>query len=169
MVRLVKVDQATLGWKRWAKNGYTAGTSMHCAFCEMPVVKERTILENDLAWAFPSYFPIAPVHLLICPKRCVPSYEDMTMEEREALFELLTELKPALRTVYGAEGFNYAWNEGTIAGQTVPHLHIHLVTRREGDKEKLGFDPRKRFYDNDPGMLTEEEIHVIRDAVKKHL
>jgi diadenosine tetraphosphate (Ap4A) HIT family hydrolase len=142
---------------------------MHCAFCELPQVKERTIIENDLAWAFPSYFPIAPAHLLVCPKRCVPSYEDLRPEEWEAMFALLTKLKPALRKAYKAEGFNFAWNEGTIAGQTVPHIHIHLVMRFSGDTEKLGFDPRKRFYENDPGTLTEEEIGVIRDQVKGYL
>ncbi len=142
---------------------------MHCVFCELPIVKERTILENDLAWAFPSYFPIAPAHILVCPKRCVPSYEDLTVDEREAVFGLLTKLRPALRKAYGAEGFNYAWNEGVIADQTVPHIHIHLLSRRAGDKEKLGFDPKKRFYENDSGTLTEEEIHAIRDEVKRYL
>ena len=142
---------------------------MHCAFCELPQVKERTILESDLAWAFPSYFPIAPAHLLVCPKRCVATYEELTLEEREALFELMTKLKPALRQAYGAECFNYAWNEGRIADQTVPHVHIHFLPRAPGDKEKLGFDPKASFYQNEEGTLTEEQIWRIRDEVKKYL
>lgn len=139
---------------------------MHCVFCELPLMKDRIILETDLAWVFPSYYPIAPAHLLVCPKRCVPTYEDLRVEEREALFELMTHVRPALREAYGAEGFNYAWNEGRIADQTVPHVHIHLLARTTGDKEKLGFDPRSNFYLNEPGTLTEEQIHVIRDRIK---
>jgi diadenosine tetraphosphate (Ap4A) HIT family hydrolase len=142
---------------------------MHCAFCELPQVKARTILENDIAWVFPSYLPIAPAHLLVCPKRCVPTYEDLRTEEREAMFELMTKVKPALRQAYGAEGFNYAWNEGKIADQSVPHIHIHLLSRVAGDKEKLGFDPKATFYENEPGMLTEEEISLIRDQLKRYL
>lgn len=142
---------------------------MHCAFCELPQVKERIIFENELVWAFPSYYPISPAHLLVLPKRCVATYEELSTEEREALFAALTLLKPALRKAYGAEGFNYAWNEGRIADQTVPHIHIHLLSRIAGDKEKLGFDPKASFYQNEEGTLTEEQIHVIRDQVKKYL
>lgn len=85
---------------------------MHCAFCELPEVRDRVIFQNDLVWVFPSYYPIAPAHLLVCPKRCVATYEALTVEEREALFSAMTLLKPALQKAYGAAGFNYAWNEG---------------------------------------------------------
>lgn len=143
--------------------------SMHCAFCEIPEMKARTIFETDLVWAFPSYLPISPAHILVCPKRCVPTYEDLAVEEREALFSLMTSLKPALHAAYGAEGFNYAWNEGRVADQTVPHVHIHLLPRIPGDKVKLGFDPRAAFYQHDPGVLTEGQIHLIRDEIKRYL
>lgn len=142
---------------------------MYCVFCELPEIKNRVIFETDLAWVFPSYFPISPAHLLVCPKRCVATYEELTVLEREELFSIMTRIKPALRSAYGAEGFNYAWNEGRIADQTVPHVHIHLLPRISGDKEKLGFDPRASFYTNEPGTLTESEIHLIRDRIKQCL
>ena len=168
-VQAGQAKQRSIYWLNRAQIGYTGGTSMRCAFCELPEMKARTILETDLAWVFPSYFPIAPAHLLVCPKRCIATYEELTTEEREALFSLMTAIKPALRSAYRAEGFNYAWNEGRIADQTVPHVHIHLLPRIPGDKEKLGFDPRATFYTNEPGTLTEEQIHVIRDEIKRCL
>jgi len=42
---------------------------MNCAFCELPIIQERKIIENDLAWSFPTNIPIVPGHVIICPKR----------------------------------------------------------------------------------------------------
>ncbi len=142
---------------------------MYCAFCELPEMEARVIIENEYALLFPSFYPISPAHLLVLPRRCVATYEGLLREESEAMFELMTRVKPALRKAYGAEGFNYAWNEGVVADQSVPHIHIHLLPRVSGDKERLGFDPKASFYQNEPGTLSEEQIHVIRDRVKECL
>lgn len=91
-----------------------------CVYCTLPEIKERTIIDNKLAWCFPTNIPIVPGHVLICPKRCVEKLEDLTQEELKAILELRLKLKQALIEVFGAEGFNYAWNEGKIAGQAVP-------------------------------------------------
>lgn len=104
------------------------------------------ISENDLAWAFPTNIPITPGHTLVIPKRCVTRFEDLTSEEKIAIFELTDTIKKGLRMVCGAYGFNHAWNEGEKAGQSVPHFHLHIVPRTEGDSGIYGYEPRDFLY-----------------------
>jgi diadenosine tetraphosphate (Ap4A) HIT family hydrolase len=76
----------------------------------------------------------------------------------------------ALRTVYGTEGFNCAWNQGKLAGQAVPHFHLHIVPRKKGDTGLLGYDPRSMLYrtgDREPS--SEADLLKIRDKIKKGL
>ena len=61
---------------------------MNYPFCEDKEVKHRTIVENDLAFAFPTNTPIVPGHILVCPKRHIQYYEDSTAEEKIAIEEL---------------------------------------------------------------------------------
>jgi diadenosine tetraphosphate (Ap4A) HIT family hydrolase len=119
---------------------------MKCAFCEIPEIKERTIVENELAWAFPTNIPIVPGHTLIVPKRCVASIEDVSQEELLAVFDLRTKLESAMRKAFGAEGFNYAWNQEKMAGQSVPHFHLHMLPRTTGDAGIYEYEPRKFLY-----------------------
>lgn len=121
--------------------------SSRCNFCsEGSTVAIRRLCENGDAVAFLSNAPIVPGHTLIVPSRCVRSIDELDRRELEAIFALRGRLKPVLESVLQAEGFNYAWNEGSVAGQTVPHLHLHMVPRRTGDVGVLGYDPRKMFY-----------------------
>jgi diadenosine tetraphosphate (Ap4A) HIT family hydrolase len=83
-------------------------------------------------------FPISSGHALIIPKRHIASLFDATREEREALFDLLEHVKTELMERYNPDGFNIGINDGTAAGQTVMHLHIHLIPRYSGDQT----DPR---------------------------
>jgi diadenosine tetraphosphate (Ap4A) HIT family hydrolase len=60
--------------------------------------------------------------------------------------DLRTKITAALIKLYGAQGFNYAWNEGSLAGQTVPHFHLHVIPRKEGDAGIYEYEPRKFLY-----------------------
>lgn len=117
-----------------------------CVFCSVPEIKERTIIENELAWAFPTNIPITEGHVLISPKRCSKKLEDLTQEEKLAVLNLAEKVMGALRSAYGAEGFNCAWNQEKLAGQSVPHFHLHVIPRKEGDTGLLGYDPRSMLY-----------------------
>src|SRR3989344_5052983 len=102
---------------------------MKCVYCETPAIAARTITQNKFAFAFLTNIPIVPGHALVCPKRCVPRYEDLNPEEQEAVEELRVRICGALSKAFDAEGFNFAWNEGETAGQSVPHFHLHIVPR----------------------------------------
>lgn len=142
---------------------------MKCLFCKLPEIKERRIIENDLAWAFPTNIPIVPGHTLICPKRCAAKLEDLESAEREAIFDLVEKLKPALIKTFGAEGFNFAWNEGSSAGQKVPHFHLHVLPRKKGDTGITEYEPRKFLYR--PGSREEspeEELKAVSLEIRKN-
>ena len=143
---------------------------MKCAFCELPEVRLMEIARNKFAWAFPTNIPIVPGHVLICPIRCVPTFEELTEEERKAIFDLQTKLKKTLTKLFGAEGFNQAWNHGRAGGQSVPHFHLHLIPRKAGDEGITEYEPRKFLYR--PGSreeTPEKELQSISALIRKAL
>jgi len=83
-------------------------------------------------------FPVSPGHLLIIPKRHIASFFEATDQEQTALFKLLVEARELALKEYFPDGFNVGINDGATAGQTVMHLHIHLIPRYAGDHS----DPR---------------------------
>jgi diadenosine tetraphosphate (Ap4A) HIT family hydrolase len=142
----------------------------NCVFYTNPGVKEREIIRNEYAWAFPTNIPIVPGHILICPIRCVADFNDLTKEEVSAIFDLQKILKASLQKAFNAEGFNYAWNEKEVGGQVVPHFHLHMLPRKEGDAGITEYDPRKFLYR--PGsreQSPEQELINVVEEIKKFL
>ena len=138
---------------------------MKCVFCESPAIKERMpIAQNSLARAFPTNIPVVPGHTLIIPTRCVAFFEELTQSEINAIFELGKEIRAALVKVFGATGFNYAWNEGKTGGQSVPHFHLHVLPRKEGDSGITEYDPRKFLYR--PGSRAETPEAELQEIAK---
>jgi diadenosine tetraphosphate (Ap4A) HIT family hydrolase len=107
-----------------------------CPFCNPD--KSRIILANDHAMAIYDGFPVTPGHSLIVPKRHIASFFEATREEQAAVLDLLAEMRQLLLKERNPDGFNIGINDGTAAGQTVMHLHIHLIPRYAGDTD----DPR---------------------------
>lgn len=142
----------------------------NCIYCTDPEIKAREIIRNEYAWAFPTNIPIVSGHVLICPIRCVASFDDLTKEEVSAIFELRKKLKTALTKSFQAEGFNYAWNEGKLAGQSISHFHLHMLPRKTGDTGILEYEPRKFVYrPGDREISPAEELMEVVQEIKKHL
>jgi diadenosine tetraphosphate (Ap4A) HIT family hydrolase len=90
-------------------------------------------LENEAARAFPDAYPVAEGHMLVVPKRHVTSLFDLPEEEQAALWRLVALVRARLMDELMPDGFNVGVNDGTAAGQTVPHAHVHVIPRRAGD------------------------------------
>jgi histidine triad (HIT) family protein len=143
---------------------------MRCAFCELPEVKQRTILKTQYSFAFPTNIPITPGHTLVCPIRCVKTMDDLTQNERDDLEGLRKTIAQALTKTFTAEGFHYAWNDGAIAGQSVPHLHLHVIPRKKGDDGITEYEPRKFLYR--PGSrepTPEKELQAVAKLIREIL
>lgn len=107
-----------------------------CPFC--PPQERETLDSHPLALAIADSFPISQGHSLIVPRRHIPSFFDLTLEERLAILELLDRVKRLLDRRYAPHGYNIGINDGPSAGQTVMHLHAHIIPRYGGDMD----DPR---------------------------
>ena len=109
---------------------------MTCPFCTLPT--HRIIDSNEHGVAVRDAYPISPGHTLIIPRRHVGSFFEISTVERTCLFALLDKAKAVVEQEFKPDGFNIGINDGPAAGQTVPHLHIHLIPRYKGDSA----DPR---------------------------
>ena len=110
--------------------------SSPCPFCSLPAI--RTVEQNAHAVLILDAYPVSPGHSLVIPKRHVGSFFEVTQFERAALFALLDRATELVDHQHQPVGYNIGINDGAAAGQTVPHLHIHLIPRYDGDQP----DPR---------------------------
>ena len=107
-----------------------------CPFCDLPA--GRIVHTRGSAFVIRDGFPVSPGHSLVIPRRHVSSFFEVSDAERDDLLSLLAEARDELDRELRPTGYNIGINEGAAAGQTVPHLHIHLIPRYEGDRD----DPR---------------------------
>ncbi|MCP5143208.1 MAG: HIT family protein [Gammaproteobacteria bacterium] len=107
-----------------------------CPFCTLDNarIESRTALTMTIRDAY----PVAPGHTLVLPVRHVASFFGTIAEEREQLLTAVDDARARLEQEFAPDGFNIGINDGPAAGQTVPHLHIHLIPRYHGDSD----DPR---------------------------
>jgi len=103
-----------------------------CIFCDLGA--GRIIAENELCFAIRDAFPVTEHHTLVIPKRHVADYFDLHQPERNAIEAMLHEQRQLiLEQDNTVTGFNVGINAGASAGQTVFHVHVHLIPRRDGD------------------------------------
>jgi diadenosine tetraphosphate (Ap4A) HIT family hydrolase len=88
--------------------------------------------------SFPDAFPLNPGHTLIVSRRHVSEYESLSAAEQAAMWQLIPEVWQSIRKEHSPAGYNIGINVGAAAGQTVDHVHLHVIPRYAGDVE----DPR---------------------------
>jgi diadenosine tetraphosphate (Ap4A) HIT family hydrolase len=126
-------------WGPWAFEDMASATP--CALCALPA--ERILGENeDAVWILDGH-PVSPGHSLIVLKRHVESFFETTPAEREAMLSLLDRAREHAGRNHAPSGYNIGINDGTAAGQIVPHLHVHLIPRFAGDSEDPGGGVRR--------------------------
>lgn len=102
-----------------------------CPFCAPP--DDRILDTSDLAFSLRDGYPVSPGHTLCIPRRHVADWFEATDEERADLMSLVSRARDRLQREIRPDGFNIGINCGRAAGQTVFHLHVHLIPRFEGD------------------------------------
>jgi diadenosine tetraphosphate (Ap4A) HIT family hydrolase len=111
-------------------------TENPCPFCNLKPT--QIIAGNPLAVVVRDAFPLSPGHCLVIPRRHAASFFDCTAEERAAMMDLLDAAKVLLDQEHRPAAYNLGLNDGKVAGQTVMHVHLHLIPRYTGD----AVDPR---------------------------
>jgi|TARA_B110000238_G_scaffold77077_1_gene84981 diadenosine tetraphosphate (Ap4A) HIT family hydrolase len=118
-----------------------------CIFC-----REQTLIyETDLTYVTYDTYPASPGHALIITKRHVANYFDCTQQEVIELWQSVEKAKQLVDKDHSPDSYNIGINVGSVAGQSVPHIHIHLIPRYKGDVEDprggvRGVIPNKRKY-----------------------
>ena len=120
---------------------------MDCVFCkilkgEIPAAK---IAENDKAIAILDINPANYGHALVIPKNHVERLYELDEATTSAVMELVKEVMKREITNLGAEGVNILHNHGQVAGQIVPHVHIHVIPRYKDDKVVALYYERKQY------------------------
>ena len=126
-----------------------------CIFCKIIAgdIPSATIYENDEFKVILDRFPSGEGHALILPKNHVANIFEIDPEQAGRLFSLAAKLAKAMKEVLGFEHMNILQNNGTVAGQTVFHFHLHLIPRWEGDGINIGWKPMD---------LTDEQIASMK-------
>jgi diadenosine tetraphosphate (Ap4A) HIT family hydrolase len=94
---------------------------------------DRVILENKLAFAFGDGYPVAQGHTLVIPRSHVPSVFHLGSAEQAAVWDLVAQVRARLVQASSPDAFTIGVNDGVAAGQTVPHAHVHVIPRWNGD------------------------------------
>jgi diadenosine tetraphosphate (Ap4A) HIT family hydrolase len=124
---------------------------MSCLFCDLVKHKDKIIYENDKFYAIYDSFPVNLGHVLIISKRHVVDYFGLSEQEVKELDQAIREVKTITDKLYKPNGYNIGINNGEVAGQTIMHLHIHLIPRYLGDCKNprggvRGVIPEKQKY-----------------------
>lgn len=115
----------------------------NCVFCKVVAAQlpAHVVLEDPTILAFLDIGPLSKGHLLVIPREHYTSLSELPSQLAGDLGFKLPSLGRALMKVTGAEAFNVLCNQGRIAGQSVMHVHFHLIPRREGDQLGYRWNP----------------------------
>jgi|YNPMSStandDraft_2_1061718.scaffolds.fasta_scaffold05761_3 ATP adenylyltransferase len=118
-------------------NQLTHPNPQQCPFCA-PEPGRELLTESASAYAILDKYPVSPGHGLVIPKKHLADYFELSTHNKTALWIMVERVKELLKERFSPAGFNVGFNVGTAAGQTIPHVHIHIIPRYPGDVE----DPR---------------------------
>ncbi|WP_297536452.1 HIT family protein [Thermococcus sp.] len=149
---------------------------MECPFCRP--ARGQLLYENDLIRILLDAYPANRGHLLVVPRRHVERWEELTWEEKLALIWSMELAMEVLRETLKPDAFNVGMNLGREAGQTVPHLHLHVIPRWKGDSRNPRGGVRKAVLDLEDenlslkerwvkNRLEESKVEALREAFSK--
>ncbi|KAJ2718140.1 hypothetical protein GGI07_005874 [Coemansia sp. Benny D115] len=128
-------------------------------FGSIAIPSTQVFLQSSFSYGMVNLKPIRPGHVLLVTRRPCKRFADLTTEEVADLFAQGQRASRLVEKVYKAQGLTLCVQDGAVAGQTVPHVHLHVIPRHPGDfdendqiyeeLEGRGVEVRKRSVDND--------------------
>lgn len=140
---------------------FAKAQAANCLFCKIVAgeIPSFKVYEDDAIVAFLDIKPVNPGHVLVVPKKHSEGFHDADPETLKSLVLVTQKIANAVTGAMETSGFNLEENNGTIAGQVIPHLHLHVVPRRPDDGLKHW-----------PGTTyAEGEIASVQEKIKEHL
>lgn len=133
-----------------------------CIFCKIAngEIPSATIFEDRDFRVMLDIGPATRGHVLILTKEHYDNIFEIDAETAGKLFSLASVIARAMKKVLNCDGMNVLQNNGTIAGQTVFHFHLHLIPRYEGDQVNVSWPQ---------GSITEEEKAELVNSIKKEI
>ncbi|XP_071917796.1 bifunctional bis(5'-adenosyl)-triphosphatase/adenylylsulfatase FHIT-like isoform X2 [Coffea arabica] len=133
-----KLGSTTHRLIRRLSNSYSSNTmdTETYAFGPYKIDPKEVFYSTHLSYAMVNLRPLLPGHVLVCPRREVKRFVDLTADETSDLWLTAQEVGSQLESYHKASSLTFAIQDGPQAGQTVPHVHIHIVPRKGGDFEK---------------------------------
>lgn len=106
-----------------------------CLFCKIisGEIPAKIVYEDDTSIAFLDIAPCTEGHTVVIPKKHYENFTDMNEKDAGNLFASVKKIASAVEKATGADGSNIGLNNGKAAGQEVPHVHIHIIPRKDGD------------------------------------
>ena len=122
-----------------------------CLFCEKANHPNDFLYENDKVYVIKDNYPVSKGHVLIITKCHMRTYFECTGDDVGAIHDALRHMKTYLDDKYHPNGYNIGINNNACAGQSIMHLHVHLIPRYEGDTKNpkggvRGVIPGKQAY-----------------------
>lgn len=97
------------------------------------IVTNQVFYRSANSFGLVNLKPILPGHVLVCPNRVISRITDLSTEEASDFYNSVQVISKAIEVHYKADSLNIAIQDGPLAGQTVPHVHCHIIPRRLGD------------------------------------
>jgi bis(5'-adenosyl)-triphosphatase len=120
---------------------------------------------TPLSFAIVNLKPILPGHVLVSPLRVVPRFADLTPDEVSDLFLTAQKVSKTVSRLYNATAMNIAIQDGVDAGQSVPHVHAHIIPRKKADMDDRGGSDK--IYDVMEGPEGDVGAHLIEQEQAK--
>ena len=141
-------------------------TDDDCIFCRIVAgdIPGRIVYESEEITAFLDANPLSPGHTLVIPSGHYERLADVPGDTAAKLFSVIHELVPVIEDVVGADGATVGFNDGTAAGQEVPHVHGHVIPRFDGD----GGGPIHAVAGDRP-ELSDDELDEIGEEITAEL
>jgi histidine triad (HIT) family protein len=134
-----------------------------CVFCKIICGRSpgSFVYRDEVCTAFLDINPINPGHILVVPNIHVASVSDLSDEQTENLLKVGRNILNAIKnSSIKSEGANFFISDGEMAGQEVPHTHLHIVPRFTGDKQRFGFSHTS---------AKREDLELIAEKIKEQL
>ena len=97
---------------------------------------DQIFYRSNHSFAMVNLRPIVPGHVLVCSTRVIPLLSELNDDEYDDLWKSVRFVQRVLKVKYNCDAFNVAVQDGTHAGQSVPHVHVHVLPRHRGDLER---------------------------------